>query len=221
MTEGLLTRIGRLISASANTLVDSLENAAPEMVMEEAVREIDQAITDVRAQLGKTEAARYMSTKTLNTENTRHAELQAQIEIAVKEKRDDLAEAAISRQMDIEAMIPVIEKSIADSDAEITELNSYIQALQAKKREMEESLTTFRKAAAHHSQGGDGAAAATSRDVAGDVDKATAAFNRVMNKAGAPGITHSDDGKLAELEQLARSNRIQERLARMKTEADN
>ncbi|MEK9711906.1 MAG: PspA/IM30 family protein [Thalassolituus sp.] len=220
MTEGLLTRIGRLISASANTIVDSLENAAPTMVMEEAIREIDQAIDDVRTQLGKAEAARYLSTKSLNTENSRHAELQAQIEIAVKEKRDDLAEAAISRQMDIEAMIPVIEKSIADSDAEILELNSYIQALQAKKREMQEALNSFIKAAEHHAGSSDNASA-TSRDVAGDVDKATAAFNRVMNKAGAPGITHSDDGKLAELEQLARNNRIQERLARMKSDAEN
>ena len=30
MAEGYITRIGRLISASANTLVDSLENVAPQ-----------------------------------------------------------------------------------------------------------------------------------------------------------------------------------------------
>uniref|UniRef100_UPI00257D294C PspA/IM30 family protein n=1 Tax=Thalassolituus sp. UBA2009 TaxID=1947658 RepID=UPI00257D294C len=140
MSEGLLKRIGRLVSASANSLVDSLENAAPTMVMEEAIREIDSAIADVRAQLGKVEAARYLSAKSLNADNSRHAELQAQIEVAVAQGRDDLAEAAIARQMDIEAMIPVVEKSIADSDAEINELNSYIQALQAKKREMQETL---------------------------------------------------------------------------------
>ncbi|MCD8532544.1 MAG: PspA/IM30 family protein [Saccharospirillaceae bacterium] len=53
MSEGLLKRIGRLVSASANSLVDSLENAAPTLVMEEAIREIDSAIADVRAQLAK------------------------------------------------------------------------------------------------------------------------------------------------------------------------
>lgn len=220
MTEGLLKRIGRLVSASANTIVDSLENAAPTMVMEEAIREIDQAIADVRTQLGKVEAARYMSTKSLNADNARHAELQEQIGVAVKQGRDDLAEAAIARQMDIEAMIPVVEKSIADSDAEIRELNSYVQALQAKKREMQEALTTYRKAAEHHTESTEGAAAA-SRDVAGDVEKATSAFNRVLNAAGAPGVSHTDSAKLAELEQLARSNRIQERLARVKSEAGN
>lgn len=219
MTEGLLNRIGRLISASANSLVDSLENAAPVMVMEEAIREIEQAVQDVRSQLGKVEAARYLSTKSLNADNARHAELQAQIEVAVAQGRDDLAEAAIARQMDIEALLPVVEKSIGENDAEIQELNSYIAALQAKKREMEEALRNYQQASAHH-VAADGATAA-SRDVSGDVEQATAAFNRILNKAGAPGVAATDDARLAELEQLARKHRIQERLAQVKSQADN
>ncbi len=217
MSEGLLKRIGRLVSASANSLVDSLENAAPTMVMEEAIREIDSAIADVRAQLGKVEAARYLSTKSLNTDNSRHAELQAQIEVAVAQGRDDLAEAAIARQMDIEAMIPVVEKSIADSDAEINELNSYIQALQAKKREMQETLKHYEiaNAAAVQAEHADTASTAT------QVEQATDAFNRILNKAGAPGVSSGDERKLAELDQLARQNRIQERLARVKSQAND
>ena len=151
MPEGYIARIGRLVAASANTLIDSLENVAPVMVMEQTIREIDEAIEEVRQQLGKTEAARYLSSQSLNKDNARHVELQEQIEIAVNEGRDDLAEAAIARQMDIEAMLPVVEKSITDADAEIVELNSYIQALQAKKREMEEAKEEYRKAEAQAS----------------------------------------------------------------------
>lgn len=219
MTEGFLKRIGRLMSASANTLVDSLESAALTMVMEEAIREIDQAVHDVRTQLGKVEAARYLSTKSFNADNAKHAELQSQIEIAISEGRDDLAQAAIAKQLDIEAMIPVVEKSIADSDSEIKELEGYVQALQAKKREMEESLTSYRRAAEHQYTSDE--QPATSGDVAGDVDKATAAFNRVMNKAGAPGVGVNDDTRLSELEELARNNRIKERLAKIKSQAGN
>ena len=218
MTEGLLNRIGRLISASANTLVDSLENAAPVMVMEEAIRELDTAVQDVRSQLGKVEAARYLSRKSLNADNARHAELQGQIEVAVSQGRDDLAEAAIARQMDIEAMIPVAEKNIAEHDAEIQELNSYIKALQAKKREMEDALRDYQKAASHHVSADSTAPAG--RDVSTDVEQATSAFNRILNKAGAPGVAATDDARLAELEQLARQHRIQERLAQMKSKAD-
>jgi len=217
MSEGLLKRIGRLVSASANSLVDSLENAAPTLVMEEAIREIDSAIADVRSQLGKVEAARYLSTKSLNRDNSRHAELQAQIEVAVAQSRDDLAEAAIARQMDIEAMIPVVEKSIADSDAEINELNSYIQALQAKKREMQEALKHYEIANAAAVQ----AEHAATPSTATQVEQATDAFNRILNKAGAPGVSSGDESKLAELDQLARQNRIQERLARVKSQAND
>ena len=217
MSEGLLKRIGRLVSASANSLVDSLENAAPTLVMEEAIREIDSAIADVRSQLGKVEAARYLSTKSLNSDNSRHAELQAQIEVAVAQSRDDLAEAAIARQMDIEAMIPVVEKSIADSDAEINELNSYIQALQAKKREMQEALKHYEIANAAAVQ----AEHAANPSTATQVEQATDAFNRILNKAGAPGVSSGDESKLAELDQLARQNRIQERLARVKSQAND
>ena len=136
MTEGFIKRIGRLISASSNAVIDSIESSAPQLVMEESIREIDSAMKDVRDQLGKVEAAKYLSSKSLNRDNSNHAELQGQIQIAIDEGRDDLAEAAISKQMDIEAKLPILEKSITDDEAEIRELNSYINALQAKKREM-------------------------------------------------------------------------------------
>ena len=47
MPEGYIARIGRLVAASANTLIDSLENVAPVMVMEQTIREIDEAIEEV------------------------------------------------------------------------------------------------------------------------------------------------------------------------------
>lgn len=219
MAEGYITRIGRLISASANTLVDSLENVAPQMVMEQTIREIDDAMSDVRQQLGKVEAARYLSTKGLNNDNAKHAELQDQIDVAINAGRDDLAEAAIARQMDIEAMIPVVEKSIADADAEIIELNSYIQALQAKKREMQSMVDEYVKAAKHSAQSGTDSNGAPTSNAADKVENATSAFNRMMNNAGAPGVSsNADAAKLAELETLARNNRIQERLAKAKSE---
>lgn len=216
MSQGYIARIGRLISASANTLIDSLENAAPSMVMEQTIREIDEAISDVRQQLGKTEAARYLSTQSLNKDNARHIELQEQIDVAVSAGRDDLAEVAISRQMDIEAMLPVVEKSILDADSEISELNSYIQALQAKKREMQEAAAEYRKAQEqiNHTENGN------SLNSDQKVESATTTFNRVMNLAGAPSISSNKDAaKLAELESLSRNNRIQERLAKAKSEA--
>ncbi|MBN8429446.1 PspA/IM30 family protein [Microbulbifer salipaludis] len=221
MKEGLMTRISRIISASANAVVDSVENATPQLVMEQAIREIEAAIVDVRDQLGKAEAAKYLSSKALNNENSRHTSLAEQIELAVQEGRDDLAEAAIAKQMDIEAQIPVLEKAVAEADHEINELNSYISALQGKKREMRQQLNEFIKASEHVVNGATGDQPGASRTTERKVEQASGAFNRVLEGAGVPTSDSSADAsKLAELEELARSNRIKERLARIKSETE-
>lgn len=221
MKEGLIKRISRIISASANAVVDSVENATPQLIMEQAIREIDDAIADVRDQLGKAEAAKYLSSKTLNDENARHSALSEQIEVAVQQGRDDLAEAAIAKQMDIEAQIPVLEKALAETDREIAELNSYISALQGKKRDMREQLRDFIKASEHVSNGTITEQSGGSRATADKVEQASGAFNRVLENAGLPTSESSADAsKLAELEELARSNRIKERLAKIKTQTE-
>ncbi|AQQ66289.1 hypothetical protein Mag101_00455 [Microbulbifer agarilyticus] len=221
MKEGLIKRISRIISASANAVVDSVENATPKLILEQAIREIDEAIVEVRDQLGKAEAAKYLSSKTLNEENTRHTSLGEQIEVAVQQGRDDLAEAAIAKQMDIEAQIPVLEKTIANTDQEISELNSYISALQGKKREMREQLREFVKANEHVANGATGEQQGSSRATADKVEQATGAFNRIMEGAGVPtSESNADATKLAELEELARNNRIKERLAKIKTQTE-
>ena len=225
MYENIAVRVGRIISGSMNALVDAVENAAPELVMEEAIREVDAAIGDVRSELGKIIATKHLANTRLMDENRAHEALIEKIELAVAQGRDDLAEVAIAKQLDIEAQIPVLERTIAECAEKEKELEGYISALQAKKREMREELAQFaatRKAAAANassSQGGAGAGASASQKA----EKAVSAFDRVMEKnAGVPGSgmpTATDAAKLAELDELARSNRIRERLAAMKAKA--
>ena len=114
MAESIGTRVGRIIAGSVHALIDAVENAAPEMVMEQAIREVDEVIDDVRAELGRAAANKHLASTRLMEENRKHEELGAQIELAVGQARDDLASAAIARQLDIEAQIPVLETTIAD-----------------------------------------------------------------------------------------------------------
>ena len=143
MAESIGTRVGRIIAGSVHALVDTVENAAPEMVMEQAIREVDEVIDDVRAELGRAAANKHLASTRLMEENRKHEELGAQIELAVGQARDDLASAAIARQLDIEAQIPVLEATITDCQGQEKELEGYIAALQAKKREMQEAVRQF------------------------------------------------------------------------------
>jgi phage shock protein A len=223
MKESITNRVGRIISGSVNALLDAVENAAPDLVMEEAIREVDGAIDEVRAELGRVIAGKHLANQRLMDESRKHEELAEKIELAVKEHRDDLAEAAIARQLDIEAQIPVLENTIAEAGNQEKELEGYVVALQAKKREMKEELAQFREAQLESkvaAVAGSSEQTSAGSDVEASVRKAESAFDRVMERA--TGVSsHSmperkDASKLAELDELSRNNRIQERLAAIK-----
>lgn len=224
MAENLANRVGRIVSGSLNALVGAVEDAAPAVVMEQAIREVDAAIDEVRAELGKVLASKHLATTRLMEENRRHEELADQLELAVKESRDDLAEAAIARQLDIEAQIPVIERTVAECSEQEREFEGFVAALQARRRQMEAELLQFEKARASSA-----ASASTSANAspgsgsAARADKARGAFDRVLARnSGIPGVSGGieSEKKLAELEELAHANRVKERLAAAKARRD-
>jgi phage shock protein A len=219
MSESLALRVKRLVSGGANMIVAAVEAMAPEMVMEEAVREIDKAVEDVRAELGQVLTRQYHATQRLAAENERHDSLKEKIRIALNEGRDDLAEAGVAQLLDIEAQIPLLEATALETRSAQTELESFIAALQARKREMLAELNAFRSA----KSSAESVAESAPSSVRQRVEGAQSAFDRVMDGAGGLGMGGAmPDPKTAkvnaELEELARQNRIKERLAALKEE---
>ncbi|OFO28482.1 hypothetical protein HMPREF3052_05860 [Neisseria sp. HMSC056A03] len=216
MSETLSRRVGRLVSGGFHALIDAAENLAPEAVMNESIREIERAVDEVRAELGKVLAQKHLAAKKMAAESNRHEAIDANLQAAVAAGRDDLAEAGIAEQMDIEARLPVLENTIADCAAQEKELEGFIAALQAKKREMQQ-LQDWR--AAQQSAGAGKAAGGSDLNrIARDAEKSGNAFDRVMGRQNA--VHSSTDAaqlaKLKELEDLSRNNRIAERLAALK-----
>ena len=72
MNESITSRVARLMSGSVNALVDAVENASPELVMEQAIREVDSAIADTQAELGQQIAQKHLASKKLIEENNRY-----------------------------------------------------------------------------------------------------------------------------------------------------
>ncbi len=220
MKETVAARVRRIISGSVNALVDAVEKAAPEMVMEETLREIDSAIDEVRVELGRVIGNKHLANTRLSDEKRNYDELNRKIELAVAEGRDDLAEAAIAQQLDVEAQIPVLQESIAENSENEQELEGYIAALQAKKRELRQELVRFAASRQQDAPMGNGGERAPQHDISSRVEKAISAFDRVFEKntglAGPGSQDTADAARLAELEELYRANRIRERLATFK-----
>ena len=222
MSETLSRRVGRLVSGGFHALIDTAENLAPEAVMNESIREIERAVDEVRAELGKVLAQKHLAAKKMADESNRHEAIDANLQAAVDAGRDDLAEAGIAEQMDIEARLPILENTIADCAAQEKELEGFIAALQAKKREMQQQLQDWH--AAQQSMGTGKTAGGNGSDlnrIARDAEKSGNAFDRVMGRQNS--VHNSTDAaqlaKLKELEDLSRNNRIAERLAALKAKS--
>jgi phage shock protein A len=220
MSEGLGARVKRIIAGAFHAVVDSAEQLAPEVVLEQTLRELEGVLEEVRLELGKELANKHLATKRLADENRKHEELEAQLALALREQRDDLAEAVVSKQLDIEAQIPLLESSIIECSEQQKELEGFVAALTGRHREMLEELRAFRESRAQMSSG----TSSTSRgDVSGarlqnTIDRVSNSFNRTMERATglvrAEGHSSVDtEQKLRELEKLSRDNRIKERLA--------
>ncbi|OWQ48507.1 hypothetical protein CDL60_00980 [Roseateles noduli] len=222
MTDSLKTRVGRVIAGGVHALLDRLEDQAPEATMEQAIREADAVIDDVRHELGTVSANRHLSQRQHANLNQLHASLSSQIDEAMTAGREDLARAAVARQLDIEAQLPVLETTLAEYARQENELTGFVAALLAKKREMQDALAEFRRsraaaAATVTTSAGAGGAAG----VAHRIGKVTDAFDRVYERqTGLAGTARQNSlqqaAQLKELDDLVRDNKIAERMAQLK-----
>ena len=137
MAESLAVRVTRILAGSAHALLDSLEDMAPEATMRQAMREIDQVLADVRLDLGKAEAAKHLILTHINRLNSENEQLASHIETALEQGEEELARAGIERQTLIDDQTPVLQHSLGEQQDKSRELEGYITALLAKRREME------------------------------------------------------------------------------------
>jgi phage shock protein A len=217
MADSLATRVTRILAGSAHAFLDAVEDAAPEAMMRQAVREIDQVMSEVRVDLGKGEASKHLITTQLNKLNSENEQLATQIDTALSRGEDNLARAGIERQVIIDDQMPVLQRSLAEQQEKGSELEGYITALLAKRREMEGALQDYlasRQQPIGPKSGGTSRAGHESR-----IESAESAFDRVLaRQTGVAGLraVGGDAQKLQELRDLSRRNRVEERLAQLK-----
>lgn len=218
MTDTITTRVARIIAGGTHALLNKAENLAPDAVMAQSIREIEQIIAEIRLDLGKAEASKHLVTLQITKLQDEHEKLSSQIGTAITEQRDDLAEAAIGRQTDIEDFLPVLQKSLAEQTERSAVLASYITALLAKKRELEQILDNY--VATQSESGSTSSPQSNLSDKQSRIEDAENAFERILaRQLGVSGLQMGqleDAAKLKELADLKRSNRIAERLAAIK-----
>jgi phage shock protein A len=223
MAENIRARVKRIIAGGIADIVDTVETAKSESVMREAIREIDRAIDDARAELARVTNRRLQARRHIDMTRAKLADLADKARTALGDKREDLAEAAITRQVDLEAQVPVLESAMRDAESEQAELERSVAALLGRKHEMETELAAFVATC----RSAEREAALPGASPCGVAEKraetASNAFERAMKGAtGLSGVPTSDretTAKLAELDVVLRQKKIAERLATLRAGA--
>ena len=221
MSESLARRVARLVSGGFHAMLDKAEDCMPEAVMQENIRELERTIDEVRAELGKVLAQKHLATKKLADENNRHEQLGGQIASALDAGREDLAKAGIAEQLDIEARLPVLEQSLADCSSQERELDAFVAALLAKKREMQAALDDWKRVQVNTTSAAAGGGADSNKmaQLERAAEQNGVQFNRVLQRQGGIGIASPDAAQAAalqELSDLGREAQIAARLAALK-----
>lgn len=218
MAESVLARVQRLLSAKVEDAVDRMEHHGGEGVMRESIREVDRAVDELRRDHDAAMARRLQAARQEQMVNTKVAELGEKARFAVEQSRDDLAEAALTRQIEFEGEIAKLHKIQEASREQEQKLEAGMTALKTRKSQMQEVLDAFCLSQAEAAVGGDGAMQ-LARAVDRKVENAEAAFDRAMGGAGGVNFSRSDAAtinKVAELDGLQKDSSVASRLAALK-----
>lgn len=218
MRDSIASRIGRIITGTANSIVSKIEGLAPEVVLEQAISEVDGVLDEVRAELGNITAQKHHVSKTMARLNQEHAELEEQVVTAYTQGRKDLVESALARQTDIEDQLPALEGQLGRLSTQEKDHNQALTGLIAKRNEMEDELQEFIDSRKQQAISSDGETVPAGTDSAlWKAQQAENAFSRVIHRT--TGINRStltsnskESAKLVELANLSRNAKIEAKM---------
>jgi phage shock protein A len=174
----------------------------------------------VKAELESTMARRLQAARHQKMLSERAEELTGKAKFALGQGREDLAEAALSRQVDFEIQAKDLDALQQQRREEEQRLEDCLAALSARKRQMEDALQAFliaRRDAASASDGPTRPGGSAEKQV----EAAEQAFDRAMTGAGGIGFARADAdtiNRVAELDVMQKSATVAQRLAALKAQ---
>ena len=218
MVEQIFQRVRRILNARLEDAVDRMEQSGSDSVMREAIREVGRAIDQVQVDYEAAMSSRLLAVRQQKALREKAIELTAKAKFALAEGREDLAEAALGRQVDFEEQAGKLDAVWTQAAEEEARLSENLAALKTRKQQMEEALDAFLASRRDAALGGDGPTKPP-RCVERRVDRAEKAFERAMSDAGGPGFTRPDAeaiNRVAEIDVMQKHALVAARLAALK-----
>ena len=126
----LLERVGTLLRANLNDLIDRAEN--PETMIKQIILDMENQLMQVKTQVAISIADLHLLGKKHEEAKQEHADYVRRAELAVGKQNDALARAAIERSLDAKKRAESYEQQIADQKVQVENLKGALQKLETK-----------------------------------------------------------------------------------------
>jgi len=172
----LLERVGTLLRANVNDLIDRAEE--PEKMVKQVILDMENQLMQVKTQLAITIADLHLLERRQKENLASGEEWMRKAELAVGKKQDDLARQAIERSLENRKLAGSFDEQIADQKVQVDNFKSALHKLAGKldeARAKSELLLARHRRARVAVKTGEG-------DIAGS--SATGVWDRMQRKVG-------------------------------------
>ncbi len=126
----LLDRVGTLVRANLNDLIDRAEN--PEKMLKQVILDMENQFMQVKTQVAIALADLHLLEKKKKDNAEKRAEWMRKAELAVDKKDDELARAALERAMSFQQLMESFDQQIADQETQVESLKAALKKLELK-----------------------------------------------------------------------------------------
>jgi phage shock protein A len=188
---GLLERVGTLIRANLNDMIDRAED--PEKMIKQVMMDMENQYLQVKTQVAVSIADQHMLEKKLRENEDLGKDWMRKAEVAVDKGEDDLARAALDRFHTSQRLTLSYKEQVDDQKAQVEALKSALLKLEQK---LEEAKSKRDLLLARHRRSVALGKAAHAQTALGDNSK-SATFDRLKDR-----VHHTESVASAEVELL-------------------
>lgn len=138
---GLFQRISDIISANLNEMTESMED--PETMLKQAIREMEQSISDATHETAKVLANEKLMAKELANNEQQAHDWQRKAEKAVDAGDDGLARKALTRKQEHQKLVTALRDQLSSAQDASRVLRHQLEGMQAKLSEAKRNLSTL------------------------------------------------------------------------------
>jgi len=137
----LISRLSRLFNADMNAVLDQIEE--PELLLNQAIREMEEMLIHNEKQIKLLELEHQQNSKKEQELKQTLADLEKQISLCFKSKKDELAKVLIRRKLEIEQLLAALLRKKSSSDDSIVQLKTQLTEQQSQLNSMKQKAEIF------------------------------------------------------------------------------